>query len=192
MTQTDVLGEALASLGVVDESGAVVIPAQTKRKAVTHDKRKAGRTGRAAFAADTCELHGGTLAVPCSKFGHLPGRGVGIYQPPVWRVVASIGIELVKPLAILAFLVGAIFVINTAVHGGGFLQSRNAVQPAECTMPDGSVRATSDTVLRRELDGTCRIVRGTGVVHPGPSVAPTPAVKPSAVSGAAAVGKGRK
>jgi len=192
VTQTDVLAEALASLGVGDESGAVVVPAQTKRKAVTHAQRKSGRTGRAAFAADTCEIHGGTLAVPCSKFGHLPGRGIGIYQPPVWRVVASIGMELVKPLAILAFLCIALYVINSTIHGSGFLQSRDAVQAAECTMPDGSVRATSDTVRRRELDGTCRIMRGPGVIHTDPSVAPSPVVKAGAVNGAAVVGKAHK
>lgn len=142
----------------------VALPTKdAKTKAVSHANRNAARSGRAAFAGNICALHPGNDDNPCAKFGHLPGKGKGEYQPPVVRVILSVFTDLIKPLAILG-VAGIAFLLLSNVVSGNILQSGDSVSTATCTMPDGSVVSAVDNLHRRNIDGTCRAYRGPGGV----------------------------
>jgi hypothetical protein len=71
--------------------------------------RKDGKRGRAAFAADICEAHGGNSETPCYKFAHLPGNGRGPYRPSATRKARSFGVSLIKPVVLIGIVLGALY-----------------------------------------------------------------------------------
>lgn len=141
-------------------------------------KRAEGRTGRSAFVAPICEAHpdweheDGTFVVAtedshCAKFAHLPGAngrpGRGFYQPPFYRGIVSVFLEMGKPIALIGLLLGAFFVLKVTVLSGGFLRSGNEL----CKPTSGVSNSVGNT--------TTNVDHSRNVV--------SPSVTPSAVRG---------
>lgn len=166
---TDILGQEMTTSPVAEK-------AAKPRKAI---QRAANRTGRSAFVAPVCTDHpdwedeSGHVAIAidpenppterlpgvnyvdhCAKFGHLPGKGKGKWQPPVWRIFVNIGMELVKPLVLIGLLFTGLYGVQWVFSGGlggihvPVLQPTNHVRPTACRVPNSSKLPTPNTVRR--------------------------------------------
>lgn len=164
----DELTQLVADMSVSDTP--VIDATRRPRKAI---KRAAGRTGRSAFVNPICDAHpdwetdDGTVIYAteethCAKFGHLPGRGRGVYQPPFYRGILSVFTEMAKPILLIGLLLGGFFVLKLTVLDGGFLQSGKPVCRTTGAVSDSvGNKATNANPADSKLPNarTCKPVR---------------------------------
>lgn len=125
--------------------------------------RKEGKRGRSAFAADICEIHGGTLENPCYKFGHLPGNGRGPYKPTIARKTRSFIVGLIKPLVLIGIVLGALYCgkmfIPNLFDASQFIPSTPSSSNADCHR-DGKRDGNRDS--NNDGNGGANGIAGTG------------------------------
>lgn len=181
MADASVISESLASFTVVGASeDAESLPI---RKAIPARRRPVStveRTGRSRFAESVCELHPEyyhdssdtpTIAIPdsfpCAKFSHLPGKGRGVSQPGIGKILVSTAFELLRPLMLIGMLLGGLYGFQHVVlHGSGFHLLRPASHVSQPTggVPNSSEHATNSSVPTRSPSSPTRIERGNAGV----------------------------
>lgn len=158
MSADSLITDTLATFAIrEDNADAVVIP--LPRRA---NHGNVGTVGRARFSGDLCTDHPHwffgnddvpVVAIPgefpCAKFSGLPGKGRGIKQPNIGKVLLSTTLELVKPLLLIGMLIGGLYGFNVVVlHGGGHhfhvnvLRPRSDVRPTTSGVPNSGVSPT--------------------------------------------------
>lgn len=162
MPSDTVLTETLSSFAITgdatDESPAIVPQRKRKLSSVKNDEK----VGRSRFAGDVCADHpewehdDGTTAVaiprdfPCAKFSGLPGKGKGIKQPSIGTILRQTTFEFVRPLMLIAMLVGGLYGFQHVVlHGnGGFhlLRPGSGVSQPTGGMSNSGEHATPSAV----------------------------------------------
>lgn len=109
--------------------------------------------GRKAFQGDYCEIHSGLNkdgtrfirfdsdgnemfgGEGCSKFSHLRTDGLGSFPVPYWRILLVTLTKTIKPLFIVSFAVGSLYLVLHFV--GGALHFNNTVpRPTDSGVPN--------------------------------------------------------
>lgn len=171
MGRDAVLTATLSSFDIYGESSedaAPVIPIKRKSipAVVVSDK-----SGRARFAGDFCADHGPTDdGLPCSKFSHLPGKGRGIKQPSVKRILVQSALELGRPLFIIGLLVIGLMGFNRIIlhgnHGVHLLRSTHSVPESTGGVSDGGKHPSPSPVRCTGRLVTNRVTRVSTCIHP--------------------------